>query len=70
MKISELAKDLNITSKEVIKFLQDNGYDYKSPQKNLVEDEEKLVRKGLATGGQSEDKPAKKAEAPAETDAE
>ena len=63
MKISELAKDLNITSKEVIKFLQDNGYDYKSPQKNLVEDEEKLVRKGLATGGQSE---AKKAEAPAE----
>ena len=66
MKISELAKDLNITSKEVIKFLQDNGYDYKSPQKNLVEDEEKLVRKGLSTGGQSEDKPAKKAEAPAE----
>ena len=63
MKISELAKDLNITSKEVIKFLQDNGYDYKSPQKNLVEDEEKLVRKGLATGGQSE---AKKAEAPTE----
>ncbi len=66
MKISELAKDLNITSKEVIKFLQDNGYDYKSPQKNLVEDEEKLVRKGLATGGQSEDKTAKKAEASAE----
>ena len=32
MKISELAKDLNITSKEVIKFLQDNGYDYKSSE--------------------------------------
>ncbi len=59
MKISELAKDLNITSKEVIKFLQDNGYDYKSPQKNLVDDEEKLVRKGLAAGGQAETKNAK-----------
>ncbi len=47
MKISELAKDLNITSKEVISFLQDNGYDYKSPQKILSADEESLVRKNL-----------------------
>ena len=50
MKISELAKDLNITSKEVIGFLQENGYDYKSPQKILSADEEGLVRKNLATG--------------------
>ncbi len=69
MKISELAKDLNITSKEVIQFLQDNGYDYKSPQKNLVADEENLVRKNLAAGGKAdavEAKPAKKEAAPAE----
>ncbi len=50
MKISELAKDLNITSKEVIGFLQEKGYDYKSPQKILSADEEGLVRKSLTTG--------------------
>ena len=62
MKISELAKDLNITSKEVIKFLQDNGYDYKSPQKNLIAEEENLVRKNMSAGATSEAKPAKKEE--------
>ena len=66
MKISELAKDLNITSKEVIQFLQDKGYDYKSPQKNLVDEEVSLVRKGLASGGAkaepAEAKPVKKEE--------
>ena len=74
MKISELAKDLNITSKEVIGFLQENGYDYKSPQKILSADEEGLVRKNLATGKSQPAKaeeqvakeaaPAKKEEAP------
>ena len=62
MKISELAKDLNITSKEVIKFLQDNGYDYKSPQKNLVEEEENLVRKGLTAGSAKTEKAEAKAD--------
>ncbi len=65
MKISELAKDLNITSKEVIGFLQENGYDYKSPQKILSADEEGLVRKNLATGKsqpvKTEEKPVKEA---------
>ncbi len=61
MKISELAKDLNITSKEVIQFLQDKGYDYKSPQKNLVDEEVSLVRKGLVSGG-AKAKPVKKEE--------
>ncbi len=50
MKISELAKDLNITSKEVIKILQENGYDYKSPQKILADAEADLVRKNLTAG--------------------
>ena len=62
MKISELAKDLNITSKEVIQFLQDKGYDYKSPQKNLVEEEENLVRKGLNAGSAKTEKAEAKAD--------
>ena len=62
MKISELAKDLNITSKEVIQFLQDKGYDYKSPQKNLVEEEENLVRKGLTAGSAKTEKAEAKAD--------
>ncbi len=86
MKISEIAKDLNITSKEVISFLQDKGYDYKSPQKILNDDEESLVRKNFAAKSQptsvetkkevkvetSADKEEKKEEAPkkAETAAE
>ena len=63
MKISELAKDLNVTSKEVIKILQDNGYDYKSPQKILADAEADLVRKNIGAAAPAE-KPAKK-EAPA-----
>lgn len=60
MKISEIAKDLNITSKEVISFLQDKGYDYKSPQKILNGDEESLVRKNFAAKGQQASDEAKK----------
>ena len=64
MKISELAKDLNITSKEVIKVLQDNGYDYKSPQKILADAEVDLVRKNLTASSAPVKETAKK-EAPA-----
>ncbi len=60
MKISEIAKDLNITSKEVISFLQDKGYDYKSPQKILNGDEESLVRNNFAGKNKSDNaEPAK-----------
>ncbi len=51
MNISELAKELNTSSKEVIGVLQDNGYAYKSPQKILDEHEEGIVRKALGKGG-------------------
>ena len=65
MKISELAKDLNITSKEVIAFLQGQGFDYKSPQKILDADTENLVRKNMgaasAPAEKKEEKPEKKA---------
>ncbi len=69
MKISEIAKDLNITSKEVISFLQDKGYDYKSPQKILNEDEESLVRKNFAVKNQPVNVETKK-EVKAETTAD
>ncbi len=65
MKISELAKDLNITSKEVIAFLQEKGFDYKSPQKILDADTEELVRKnmnGAKAQPAKEEKAVKKAE--------
>ncbi|MBE5885880.1 MAG: translation initiation factor IF-2 [Lachnospiraceae bacterium] len=69
MKISEIAKDLNITSKEVISFLQDKGYDYKSPQKILNDDEESLVRKNFAVKNQPVNVETKK-EVKAETTAD
>ena len=69
MKISEIAKDLSITSKEVISFLQDKGYDYKSPQKILNDDEESLVRKNFAVKNQPVNVETKK-EVKAETTAD
>ena len=69
MKISELAKDLNITSKEVIKILQDNGYDYKSPQKILADTEADLVRKNVSSAGTPAEKAEKKAAPAAEKEA-
>ncbi len=65
MNISELAKELNTTSKDVLKFLQEKGYTYKSPQKILDADTESLVRNNVsAIKGQSAEstaKPAKEA---------
>ena len=50
MNISELAKELNTTSKEVIAVLQANGYAYKSPQKILDVQAESVVRKNISGG--------------------
>ncbi len=49
MNISELAKELNTSSKEVIAVLQANGYAYKSPQKILDEQAESVVRKNISS---------------------
>ncbi|MBQ7972724.1 MAG: translation initiation factor IF-2 [Lachnospiraceae bacterium] len=64
MNISELAKDLKISSKEVITFLQGQGFAYKSPQKILDAETEALVRKNMSSS-----KPAAKAEAKEEAPA-
>ena len=65
MNISELAKELNTTSKEVIAVLQANGYAYKSPQKILDEQAESVVRKNIS-GGAAAKAEAKKEEPKAE----
>ena len=53
----------------MISFLQDKGYDYKSPQKILNDDEESLVRKNFAVKNQPVNVETKK-EVKAETTAD
>ena len=47
MNVSELAKELNVTSKEVLTFLQEKGFAYKSATKKLDDSEIELVKGGL-----------------------
>ena len=65
MNVSELAKELNITSKEVLAFLQEKGFAYKSATKKLDDSEIALVKDNL--GGKSaapaKEKKAEKKEA-------
>ena len=63
MKVSEFAKELNVTSKEILAFLQENGFDYKSANKNLNDSEMELVRKAFGGKKGGEAKAEKKAEA-------
>ena len=48
MNVSEIAKELNVQSKEVLAFLQEKGYAYKSAAKKLDDSEVELVRAGFA----------------------
>ena len=67
MNVSELAKELNITSKEVLTFLQEKGFAYKSATKKLDDSEIALVKENL--GGKpakaEKEKKAEKKEEPA-----
>ena len=60
MRISELAKELEIQSKEVIAFLETKGVEGKKAASGVNADEEKLVRDNFGKGKA----PAAKAEAP------
>ena len=64
MNIGELAKELNVSGKDVIAFLQGNGFPCKSSKKNLDADTEALVRKNVSKIGQlssdAETQPSKK----------
>ncbi len=64
MNISELAKELNTSSKEVIAVLQANGYAYKSPQKILDEQAESIVRKNMTGAAKAESKNEEPVKAP------
>ncbi len=68
MNISELAKELNTSSKEVIAVLQANGYAYKSPQKILDEQAESIVRKNMTGAVKAESKKEEPAKAPQKTE--
>ncbi len=64
MKVHELAKELNITSKEIVTFLQDKGIEVKAAQSSVEDDAIEMVKKQF-----SADKPAKE-EVKAEVKAE
>ena len=64
MKVSDLAKELNITSKEILAFLHEKGLDYGSASKKLSEEEVAMVRAALGgKTGEKEKKPEKENDA-------
>ena len=64
MKIKELAEELGVDSKEVIKFLNDNGFEAKSSTKGIEDEQINLVKGKFGVSSKKEEKPAalKKAE--------
>ncbi len=67
IKVHELAKELELQSKDILSFLQEKGIEAKAAQSSLEEDAAALVRKSL---GKKTQKPtAEKTEAPAPTPA-
>ena len=68
MKIKELAEELGVDSKEVIKFLNDNGFEAKSSTKGIEDEQINLVKGKFGAPSKKEEKPAapKKAEQKAE----
>ena len=53
MKVHELAKELNITSKEVLAFLQDKGIEAKAAQSSVEESAVEIVRKAFDKKGET-----------------
>lgn len=63
IKVSELAAEINLKSKEIVDFLHENGYvDVKNMNSVLSEEEEKTVRTKFAPETIKKAKPATKAE--------
>ena len=67
IKIHELAKELDVSSKEVITFLNDKGMEVKSHMSSLEDDAIALVKKQF---GKQAEKPAEKKEEKPEVKAE
>ena len=51
MKVHELAKEFDITSKEVLTFLQEKGIEAKAAQSSVEDDAIDMVRKAFANKG-------------------
>ncbi len=62
MKVYELAKELDIPSKELIEFLGGKQIEVKSHMSSLEEPEIKMVRDSFAGGSKPAEKPAEKAD--------
>ena len=67
IKIHELAKELDVSSKEVITFLNDKGMEVKSHMSSIEDDAIALVKKQF---GKQAEKPAEKKEEKPEVKAE
>jgi translation initiation factor IF-2 len=63
MKIKELADEIGVNSKDVIQFLNENGFEAKSSTKGIEDEQIELVRSKFAKKDSNEEKPAVK-EAP------
>ena len=63
IKVHELAKELELQSKDILSFLQEKGIEAKAAQSSLEEDAAALVRKSL--GHKKQAPAAEKTEAPA-----
>mgnify|MGYP003478996866 CR=1 FL=1 len=53
MKVHELAKELDITSKDVLAFLQDKGIEAKAAQSSVEENAVEMVRKAFSKKGEN-----------------
>ncbi|MCR5098600.1 MAG: translation initiation factor IF-2 [Lachnospiraceae bacterium] len=63
MRIHELSKELNISSKDIIAILSDNGIEGKTASSGLEEDQVALVRSRLSGGAPKTEAPKKEAPA-------
>ena len=54
MKVHELAKELNISSKEVLAFLQDKGIEAKAAQSSIEDSSVEIVRKAFGGKGDTQ----------------
>lgn len=59
MKVHELAKELEIQSKEIVTYLREKGMDVKAAQSSIEDEAIALVRERFKTGGKNVEKTAK-----------
>ena len=69
MKIKELAEELGVDSKEVIKFLNDNGFEAKSSTKGIEDEQINLVKGKFGASSKKEEKPVVPQKAEVKTEA-